>query len=150
MRKKLSDAQKQAMLDKDAPRLSTIRLIQAAIKDKDIEARSEDNPDGVSDEEILGILGKMIKQRQESARMYEEAGRVELGEAERAEIKVIEDFLPRQLSEAEAEQAIESAISATQAESIRDMGKVMAHLKAEFTGRMDFSKAGTLIKKRLM
>jgi hypothetical protein len=150
MRKKLADAMKQAMLDKEAARLSTIRLIHAAIKDKDIEARTEDTPDGVSDEAILGILGTMIKQRQESARMYEEAGRLELGDAERAEIKVIQEFLPKQLSDQEVEEAIDDAIKSSGADSIRDMGKVMEILKSKYTGRMDFSKVGAAIKSRLM
>lgn len=146
MRKRLSEAQKDAMRAKDKTRLSTLRLVNAAIKDRDIAARSEDNPDGVSDAEILQILAKMIKQRQESARMYEEAGRLELGEGERAEIKVIEEFLPKQLSDVEVEDAIKAAIAASGAESIRDMGKVMGVLKTKYVGRMDFGKTGTAIK----
>lgn len=146
MRKRLFEAQKDAMRAKDTLRLSTLRLVNAAIKDRDIAARSEDNPDGVSDTEILSILGKMIKQRNDSAKMYEEAGRLELGEGERAEIKVIEEFLPKQLSDSEVEDAIKAAISESGAESIRDMGKVMGILKAKYNGQMDFGKVGAAIK----
>ncbi len=149
MRKRLNDAMKDAMRAKDAPRLSTLRLINAAIKDRDIAARSEDNPDGVSDAEILSILAKMIKQRQESAKTYEEAGRIELGEREREEIRVIEEFLPKQLSEEEVQAAIREVIAEVGAESIRDMGKVMGALKARYNGQMDFGKAGAAIKALL-
>lgn len=146
MRKRLFEAQKDAMRAKDTLRLSTLRLVNAAIKDRDIAARSEDNPDGVSDTEILSILGKMIKQRNDSAKMYEEAGRLELGEGERAEIKVIEEFLPKQLSDSEVEDAVKAAISESGAESIRDMGKVMGILKGKYNGQMDFGKVGAAIK----
>ncbi len=149
MRKRLNDAMKDAMRAKDAPRLSTLRLINAAIKDRDIAERSEDNPDGVSDAEILSILAKMIKQRQESAKTYEEAGRIELGEREREEIRVIEEFLPKQLSEEEVQAAIREVIAEVGAESIRDMGKVMGALKARYNGQMDFGKAGAAIKALL-
>ncbi len=149
MRKRLSDAMKEAMREKAKLRLSTLRLINAAIKDRDIDARSEDNPDGVSDSEILAIMSKMIKQRLESAKIYEEAGRIELGEGERAEIKVIEEFLPKQLSENEVSAAIKAAINETGASSIRDMGKVMGALKAKYTGQMDFGKVGGVIKGML-
>ncbi len=146
MRKRLFEAQKDAMRAKATLRLSTLRLVNAAIKDRDIAARSEDNPDGVSDAEILSILAKMIKQRNDSAKMYEEAGRLELGEGERAEIKVIEEFLPKQLSGTEVEDAIKAAIAESGAESIRDMGKVMGVLKAKYNGQMDFGKVGATIK----
>ena len=149
MRKRLSEATKDAMRAKDKARLSTLRLINAAIKDRDIAARSESNPDGVSDADILSILAKMIKQRQDSATAYEEAGRIELGEGERQEIKVIEEYLPKQLSDAEIEAAIKAAIAEVGAASIRDMGKVMGALKSKYTGQMDFGKAGAIIKARL-
>ena len=149
MRKRLSDTTKDAMRAKDKARLSTLRLINAAIKDRDIAARSEANPDGVSDTEILSILAKMIKQRQDSAKAYDEAGRIELAEGERNEIKVIEEFLPKQLSESEVEAAIKAAIKEAAAESIRDMGKVMGVLKTKYTGQMDFGKTGGIIKKML-
>ncbi|GGD47126.1 GatB/YqeY domain-containing protein [Sinisalibacter lacisalsi] len=150
MRSRLSEALKTAMKEKDAARLSTLRLINAAIKDRDIALRGSDvEASEVSDDDILGILGKMVKQRQESARAYEEGGRLELAEKELAEIKVIEEFLPKPLSEREAEAAIETAIAEVGATSIRDMGKVMAVLKGRFTGRMDFGKVGPAIKARL-
>ncbi len=149
MRKRLAAAQKEAMLDKNAPRLSTLRLIHAAIKDRDIAARSEDNPDGVSDADILSILSKMVKQRQDSAQVYEEAGRLELGEAERAEIKVIEEFLPKQLNDEEVQAAIQNAIEESGAASIRDMGKVMGLLKSKYTGQIDFGKVGGMVKTAL-
>ena len=126
MRDRITAALKDAMRAKEADRLSTLRLINAAIKDRDIALRGTGDDAGVSDADILAILGKMVKQRQESARAYEEGGRLELAEKELAEIKVIEDFLPRQLSEAETAAAIDAAVSEVGAESIRDMGKVMA------------------------
>ncbi len=149
IRKRLLDAQKEAMREKDAKRLSTLRLINAAIKDKDIAARSEENVEGVSDAEIMGILAKMIKQRQDSSKVFEEAGRLELAEGERAEIKVIEEFLPRQLTEAEVEAAIAAAIEEVGASSIRDMGKIMGVLKSKYTGQMDFGKVGAAVKAAL-
>ncbi len=149
MRSRLSAALKEAMKNKDKARLSTLRLINAAIKDRDIALRGEGDDSGVTDADILGILGKMVKQRQESARAYEEAGRLELAEAERAEIGVIGEFLPRQLDEAETEAAIKAAIREAGASSIRDMGRVMAALKAKYTGRMDFGRVGAMVKVRL-
>ena len=147
LRTRLSEALKRAMKDKDATRLGTLRLINAALKDRDIELRAEGRE--VGDAEATAILAKMVKQRQESARAYEEGGRLELAEAERAEIKVVEEFLPRQLSEREAQAAIDAAIAETEAGSIRDMGRVMAALKARHAGRMDFGAAGAAIKARL-
>jgi len=149
MRARITEALKAAMKNKEAERLSTLRLINAAIKDRDIALRGEGNTDGVGEAEILAILGKMVKQRQESARTYEEGGRLDLAERELSEITVIEDFLPRQLDEAEIAQAIEDAITATGAESIRDMGKVMGALKAKFTGQMDFGAVGPVVKEKL-
>jgi uncharacterized protein YqeY len=147
IRERFSGDLKDAIKAKDAPRVSTLRLICAAIKDRDIAARTEDNADGVTDAEILGILGKMIKQRQESARLYEEGGRLDLAAQELAEIGIIRDYLPRQMSETEVEKAIADAIEDTGACSIRDMGKVMAQLKARHTGKMDFARAGAAIKQ---
>lgn len=149
LRKRVSDDLKQAMKDKDAGRLSTLRLVNAAIKDKDIAARADGNDEGVGAAEILAILGKMSKQRHESARAYEEGGRLDLAEAERAEIAIIEDYLPRQLSEEETASAIDAAIAKSGADSIRDMGKVIGALKAQYTGQMDFGKVGPLVKDRL-
>ena len=149
LRTRISDALKQAMRDKAATRLSTLRLINAAIKDKDIAARATGSDEGVDDTEVLAILGKMSKQRLESARAYEEGGRLDLAETERAEIEVIEEFLPRQLSEEEAAAAVDKAISDIGAESIRDMGKVSGALKSKYTGQMDFGKVGPMVKEKL-
>ena len=149
MRSRLNEALKTAMKQKEAQRLSTLRLINAAIKDRDIALRGEGKDDEVSDDEILAILGKMVKQRQESARAYEEGGRLELAEKELAEVEIIEEFLPRQLSEDEVETAVSEAITAVGAEGIRDMGKVMGVLKSKFTGQMDFGKVGPMVKARL-
>ncbi|MEJ2035571.1 MAG: GatB/YqeY domain-containing protein [Maritimibacter sp.] len=151
MRTRLNEALKTAMKEKDAPRLSTLRLINAAIKDRDIDLRGKSDSDEtqVGDDEVLGILGKMVKQRQESARAYEEGGRLELAEKELGEVTVIEEFLPRQLSEDEVSAAIDAAIAEVKAESIRDMGKVMGVLKSKFTGQMDFGKAVPAVKAKL-
>ena len=113
----------------------------------DTRARTEDNYDGVSDADIISILGRMVKQRQESARAYEEGGRIDLAEQERQEIEIIREYLPRQMSENEVDKAVAEAIEETGACSIRDMGKVMAALKARHTGRMDFSRAGMAVKQ---
>lgn len=149
MRTRVTAALKDAMKSKEVDRLSTLRLINAAIKDKDIALRGEGDEKNVTDADVLAIMGRMVKQRQESARAYDEGGRLELAEKERAEIKVIEEFLPKQLSEAETEAAVDAAISAVGAESIRDMGKVMGELKGKYTGQMDFGKVGPLVKGRL-
>lgn len=146
MRNRISESTKDAMRAKDAPRLSTLRLINAAIKDKDIAARGDGNDAGVSDDDILAILAKMIKQRQESATTYEEAGRLELAEKERAEILVIEEFLPRQLSDDEVAEAVKAVLADVGAASIRDMGRVMGALKSKYAGQMDFGKAGGVVK----
>ncbi|MFV0245920.1 MAG: GatB/YqeY domain-containing protein [Qingshengfaniella sp.] len=142
---------KQAMKDKDAARLSTLRLINAAIKDTEIALRSDDDAQAgcLGDDQVRAILSKMIKQRRESARAYEEGGRLELAERELAEITVIEEFLPRPLSEDEQEAAIAAALSEAGASSIRDMGRVMALLKDRHAGRMDFSTVGPLVRDRL-
>jgi len=149
MREIINTAVKDAMRSKDKLRLSTLRLVNAAIKDKDIALRTEDRPDGVSSSEILQILGKMVKQRQESAKAYEEGGRLELAEQELSEIKIIEEFLPRQLSDDEVSKVIKDTIALVGASSIRDMGKVMGSLKGQYTGQLDFGKVGTMIKKIL-
>lgn len=149
MRARVNAALKQAMKDKAPMRLSTLRLINAAIKDQDIAARGEGGETGVGDTEVLAILAKMVKQRQESARAYEEGGRLDLAERERQEIGVIEEFLPRQLDDDEVAAAIAKALEATGAGSIRDMGRVMAELKGKYPGQMDFGKIGPLVKDRL-
>jgi uncharacterized protein YqeY len=149
LRERIGTGLKTAMREKDATRLSTLRLINAAIKDQDIALRSEGRADGVDEAGVLAILGKMVKQRQESARAYEEGGRLELAEKERAEIGVIEEYLPRQLSAAEVDAAVTRAIADTGAEGLRDMGRVMAALKGKYTGQMDFAAVGPMVKGRL-
>ena len=146
MREELSNSLKLAMKARDAQRISTIRLINATIKDRDIAVRSEDNVKGVSDEEILSILAKMIKQRQESAKQYEEAGRIELAEQELTEIGIIEDFLPKQMTQSEMIDVVDKTIEEMKAVSIRDMGKVMGILKSKHSDSLDFSKVSSLIK----
>lgn len=148
-RTRVNQALKQAMKDKAAERLCTLRLINAAIKDREIAARADGEESGIDEAEILAILGKMTKQRKESARAYEEGGRLDLAERELGEIAIIEEFLPKQLSDDEVEEAIREAVAETGAESIRDMGKVMGALKAKYTGQMDFGKAGPLVKDQL-
>ena len=149
MSDRVTSALKQAMKDKDAGRLSTLRLINAAIKDREIAARGDGEVGGVDDASVLAILGKMVKQRQESARAYEEGGRLDLAERELSEIEVIEEFLPKQLNEDEVQKAIQSAVQENGAQSIRDMGKVMATLKSRYTGQMDFGRVGPMVKERL-
>lgn len=149
LRARVNGALKEAMKAKEAEKLSTLRLINAAIKDRDIDARAEGKEAGVADDVVLAILGKMVKQRQESAKVYEEGGRLELAEKERKEIGIIEAFLPRQLSEDETDAAVTAAIAEVGAESIRDMGKVMGVLKGKYTGQMDFGKVGPLVKAKL-
>ena len=149
LRTRISTSLKKAMKEKEAERISTLRLINAAIKDKDIAARAEGNDEGVGDDEVLNILGKMAKQRKESARAYEEGGRLDLAESELSEVTIIKEFLPQQLSEEETTKAIDAAIAEIGADSIRDMGKVMGALKSKYTGQMDFGKAGPLVKDRL-
>ena len=149
LRASIMAATKQAMKDKAANRLSTLRLISAAIKDRDIAARAEGNDEGVGDDELLAILGKMTRQRSESAKTYEEAGRIDLAERELEEITVIEEFLPRQLDDDEVDAAIDTAITTVGAASIRDMGKVMGELKGKYTGQMDFGSVGAKVKAKL-
>lgn len=149
LRTRITAALKTAMKNREAERLGTLRLINAAIKDKDIALRGDGAENGVGDAEVLAIMGRMVKQRLESARAYEEGGRLDLAERERAEIAVIEEYLPRQLTEDEVTAAIDAAIAQIGAETIRDMGRVMAALKAEFTGRMDFGAVGPMVKDRL-
>jgi len=144
LRDRLQTALKEAMKAREADRLSTLRLINAAIKDREIAVRGEADAGEVGEPEILQIMGKMVKQRQESARAYEEGGRLEL-----AEIGVIQEFLPRQMAQDEIEAAIAAAVADTGAASIRDVGKVMAALKGKYTGQMDFGAVGALVKGRL-
>ena len=149
LRDKLQTALKDAMRAKAVDRLSALRLINAAIKDREIATRVDGETTPVNDDDILSILGKMVKQRQESARAYEEGGRLELAEKELSEIVVIGEFLPRQLDDSEVTAAIADTIAACLATSIRDMGKVMAELKGKYTGQMDFSAVGPRVKNML-
>jgi hypothetical protein len=149
LRERVNAAVKQAMKNREAERLSTLRLINAAIKDRDIAVRAEGNETGVDDAEVLRILGKMVKQRRESAKTYEESGRLDLAEQESHEIEVIEEFLPRALSEKEIDEAVRAAVAEVGAESIRDMGRVMGVLKTRYTGQMDFGAVGVRVKDRL-
>src|SRR6056297_1110366 len=149
LRTRITTSIKKAMRDKDSARLSTLRLINAAIKDRDIAARGEGKEDGVADDEVLAIMGKMVKQRKDTAKTYEEAGRLDLAERELAEIGVIEEFLPRKLSDDEVRAAVDAAVVETGASSIRDMGRVMGALKAKYTGQMDFGAVGPMVKDRL-
>lgn len=149
LRAEINAALKQAMKDKAADRLSTLRLINAAIKDREIALRGEAEESPLVEADVLAILGKMVKQRQESARTYEEGGRLDLAERELNEIGVIEEFLPRQLSDKEVDKAVDDAVEQVGASSIRDMGKVMGLLKSQYTGQMDFGAVGPKVKDRL-
>lgn len=151
LRNKVEASLKQAMRDKDTARLSTLRLINAAIKDMEIAKRGEEDAElqPMDDDEVRRILARMVKQRRESARAYEEGGRLELAEREREEIEVIEEFLPRPLDPAAQSEAVDKAVTDLEASSIRDMGRVMALLKERYTGRMDFTAVGPMVKDRL-
>ena len=149
LRDKLNEAMKDAMRARDTAALGTIRLILAKLKEVDIAARTEANREGVADDRILSMLQGMIKQRNESVALYEKGNRTDLAEKEKAEIAVIERFLPRQMDEAAVDAAIREAIAATGAASIKDMGKVVGQLKAKYAGQIDFSKASAAVKKAL-
>lgn len=149
LRDAISAAYKDAMRAKDQRSVSTLRLIQAALKDRDIAARGRGVTEGVDDAEITEMLAKMVKQRRESIALYEQGGRLELAEQEQEEIAVIERFLPQQLTDEEASAAIDAAIAETGAAGLKDMGKCMAALKAKHAGVMDFAKAGAAVKAKL-
>ena len=149
LREKLTEAMKDAMRAKDQAALGTIRLIIAKLKDVDIAARTEANREGVADDKILSMMQGMIKQRNESIALYEKGGRADLAEKEKAEIAVIERFLPQQMDEAAVEAAVREAIAAAGATSVKDMGGVMAALKSKYAGQMDFAKASAAVKKTL-
>lgn len=148
MRDTINAALKEATLARDKGRTGTLRLINAAIKDRDIEARGAGAGEATSSE-LIDLLAKMVKQRLESARIYDENGRPELAAQERAEIEIIQEYLPRQLNEEEAKAAIAAIIAETGASGVRDMGKVMAELKTRHAGQMDFSKASAAVKAAL-
>ena len=147
LRERFTQEMKDAMKGGDKARLAAIRMIQAALKDRDIEARGAGKE--VSEEDILALLQKMVKSRQESLAMYEQAGREDLAAQERGEIAVIQTFLPAQMSDEDVKAAIAAAIAETGAASMKDMGKVVGVLKGKFTGQMDFAKASALVKAAL-
>jgi len=149
MRQQIDDAFKTAMKSRDAVRLSTLRLIKAAITQADIAGRGAEDGGGVDDAAIMALLQKMIKQREDSAALYESGGRVELCEREREEITIICDFLPKPMDGAEVDAAIAKAVAETGAGSLKDMGAVMAHLRSSHLGRMDFGMAGKKVKAAL-
>jgi len=149
LRERFKEDLKDAMRAKDQRVVSTIRLIAAALKDRDIAARPSGNTEGIAEPDILSMLQGMIKQRRESAGLYEKGGRPELAQQENEEIAIIERFLPKQMGEDEVRAAVAEAVAAVGAASIKDMGKVMAELKAKFAGSMDFSKVGGEVKKAL-
>ncbi len=149
LRQTLSDALKTAMRDKEGRTVATLRLIIAALKDKDIAARSSDGDDQIDDNEILAMLQSMIKQRQESVKAFEEGGRPELAAQENEEIGIIRGFLPAQLEGEALTAAIDDVIAETGAESLKDMGPVMAALKARFPGQIDFAKASGVVREKL-
>jgi uncharacterized protein YqeY len=148
LRDSIKAAQVAAMKAGDKPRLAAVRLILAKLKDRDIAARTA-GKDQATDAELLELLAKMIKQREESEKIYADAGRAELAKQEAEEIAIIREYLPKQLSAGDMDQAIAAAIKTTGAASIKDMGKVMAELKAKYAGQMDFAKASAAVKAKL-
>lgn len=150
LRTDITDGIKTAMKAKDKLTLSTLRLVNAAVKDRDIAARATDNPDGITEDEILSLLAKMVKQRTESANIYDDNGRPELAERERGEIEVIKRYMPTALSDDELKLAVKKAVNDIDATCLKDMGKVMGKLKSEYAGRMDMGKAGAEVKALLM
>ena len=149
LRDKLNNAMKEAMRARDQAALGTIRLILAKLKDVDIAARTEASREGVADDKILSMMQGMIKQRNESIVLYEKGNRADLADKEKAEIVVIERFLPQQMDEAAVEAAVGEAVAAAGATTVKDMGGVMAALKAKYAGQMDFAKASAAVKKTL-
>lgn len=146
LRQQFNEALKSAMLAKDARTVSTVRLIVAALKDRDIAARPRGVTDGIPDEEVLQMLQQMVKQRRESITLYEQGGRLELAQQEQEEIEIISRFLPKQMSEAEMTEAVKAVIAEIDAKTLKDMGRVMAVLKERFSGTMDFTKASLTVK----
>lgn len=148
IREELSAALKEALKNKDQVKMATVRLILAALKDRDIAARGN-GKDEIEENEILSMLQSMIKQRKESAKTYADAGRAELAEREEAEIKVIEGFLPKQMNDSEIDAVISQIIAETGAADIKDMGKVMGQLKSKYAGQIDMARAGGVVKEKL-
>ncbi len=149
LRARLNDDLKQALKAQDKTALATLRLILAALKDRDIAARGKGNCDGISDDEILELLQKMVRQRRDSIEAYQTGGRQELADREAGEIEVIKRFLPKELDDSEVQSAVDHAIEELEASSIKDMGKVIGALKQRYSGRMDFAKASQMVKQRL-
>jgi uncharacterized protein YqeY len=149
LRDQIKAATKDAMRAKDTVSLSTLRLMSAAIKDRDIAARAADRCGGIDDSEILSILTKMVKQREESAKTYDDNGRPELAEREREEIIVVRTFMPKPMSEDEMEAAVAEIVESTGATCLKDMGKIMGQLKSGYAGRLDMGKAGAVVKRHL-
>lgn len=149
LRQQLNGALKDAQRARDSRAISTLRLILAAIRDRDIAARAKGNTDGISEDEVMGLLRTMIRQRRESIGLYEQGGRLDLVETEQEEIDIIERFLPRQMTEQETRAAVDGVIAEIGAKSLKDMGRTMAELRSRFPGRMDFAKASGIVKQAL-
>jgi uncharacterized protein YqeY len=149
LRERLTDALKPALKAKEQRRVSTLRLILAALKDRDIAARGEGKPDGIADDQITGMLQTMIRQRREAIALYEQGGRIELAEQEQEEIKIIEEFLPRQMADDEIAGAVRAVIAELGAKALKDMGRIMAALRERHPGQMDFGKASQIAKQQL-
>jgi hypothetical protein len=149
LREQFNEQMKEAMKAKDARRLSTLRMVLAALKDKDIANRTESSREGISDDEVLSMLAKMIKQREESAVAFDTGARPEMAKSEREEIEIIRSFMPKQMSPEESKVAVQTVIADVGATSIKDMGKVMAALKERYAGQMDFAKASGMTKDLL-
>ncbi len=149
LREKIQAAQKEAMLSKSQQRLATIRLIMATLKDRDIAVRAKNKPEGIDDADILSMLQGMIKQRRDSIQMYKEGGRQELADREAAEINIIEEFLPAQLSDDDVKKIIDGLIADIEADGMKDMGKVISALKEKYAGQVDMGKASALVKDKL-
>jgi uncharacterized protein YqeY len=149
LREQINTALKEAMKSGDKLKVSALRLMNAAIKERDIQNRTAGPDSGVSDQQILEVFAKMVKQRQESLATYEQAGRDDLAAQERGEIEIIQSFMPKQLSDDEMKAEIAKVIAETGAQSVKDMGKVMGALKQRYAGRMDFAKAGGIVKSLL-
>jgi uncharacterized protein YqeY len=149
LRERLNESLKEAMKAKDSRRVSTLRLILAALKDRDIAARGKGETDEIGDEQILQMLATMVRQRRDSIAQYEQGGRVDLAEQEQEEIAIIEDFMPRQLSEDEVRQAAEALVAELSATGVKDMGRVMGEIKKRYTGQLDMGKASAVVKELL-
>jgi uncharacterized protein len=149
LRERITEEMKSALKAGEKARLSTLRLVSAAVKDRDIAARAEDRCTGCEETEIMSILQKLVKQREDSADTYEKAGRLDLAEAERAEIEVLREFLPKPMDDGEIAEAAKTVVTELEASGLKDMGRVMGELKSRYAGRMDFGQAGAKVKTLL-